>query len=77
MKCEVRPGLINSERVALIPTVHGWSEEVTVSEQEVDDNTVRAGFIGQHNGKVLIELPRETASGHWRVWVHADQVVGE
>src|SRR5207248_10895834 len=75
VKCEVRPGLIDWERTALIPTVDGWSEEVTVWHEDAVDNTIRAGFIGQQNGRVLIELPRETASGHWRLWVRADQVV--
>jgi hypothetical protein len=74
VKCEVRPGLIPSEMVALVPTAGGWKEEVTVSSREVDDGTVRAGFIGEQDGKVLIELSRETASGHWRLWVRAEDV---
>ena len=28
-----------------------------------------ADEIGRHEGKILIELPRETASGRWRIWV--------
>ncbi len=67
--CEVRPGLIESERTALVPTAEGHREEVTVSENEVSGDGIQVAFIGKRNGNVLVELSRESSSGRWRLWV--------
>jgi hypothetical protein len=75
VRCTVKPGLIESERVAIIPTATGGTEEVTVYRGAVTDNSIRAAFIGEDDGQVLIELPRESATGAWRVWVSRDQLV--
>lgn len=75
VKCKVNNGLVESEKVVLIRTIEGHEEEVTVSAAEVSDNTVEAGLIGVRDGKALIELSRESASGHWRLWVPEGQLV--
>ncbi|HTE19884.1 MAG TPA: hypothetical protein VK689_16085 [Armatimonadota bacterium] len=75
VKCEVRPGLIESERTALVPTAEGHKEEVTVSDSEVSDDGILAAFIGKRDGNVLIELSRESSSGRWRLWVPEQFIV--
>jgi hypothetical protein len=71
---EIVEGLIPSERVARIKSAEGRIEEVVVSEKMVAGKTISASFIGREADKVLVELPRETASGRWRVWLEKDQV---
>lgn len=61
-------GPIPSETLVRIPTTTG-PEEVIVHNSQASDDTVEAGFIGAEEDRVLIELPRETVSGRWRVWV--------
>lgn len=61
-------GPIPSETLVVIPTTTG-SEEVIVHNSQASDNSVEAGFIGAKDGRVLVELPRETVSGRWRIWV--------
>ena len=75
VQCVVEQGLIDSEKVALISTWDGVTEEVTVSARSATTNTIRASVVGTENGRVLIELPRETSSGRWRIWVTADKIV--
>jgi len=61
-------GPIPSETVVTIPTVTG-SEEVVVHMSQATADGVEAGFIGEEGDRVLVELPRETVSGRWRVWI--------
>jgi hypothetical protein len=61
-------GAIPSEAIVTIATTTG-PEEVVVHTSQVTGDGVEAGFIGEKKGEVLIELPRETLSGRWRVWV--------
>jgi hypothetical protein len=64
-----RDGPIPSETVVTIPTVSG-TEDVIVHQSQVDASTVEVGFIREkEDGSLLIELPRETMSGRWRVSV--------
>ena len=73
---KIEEGLVPSERVARISTADGFTEEFTVSARQVANGTVEATYIGRQNGNVLLELPRESASGNWRVWVSSDKVDG-
>jgi len=76
VRCRVKPGLIESESVVYVPTADGGQEEeVTVSTDQVVDNTLHAAFITRGQGKILVELPRESASGRWRVWVPEERIV--
>ncbi len=61
-------GPIPSETVVTIPTTTG-TEEVVVHTSQATEEGVEAGFIGEEGDRVLVELPRETVSGRWRVWV--------
>jgi hypothetical protein len=69
IQCDVSEGLMPSEKVARIETADGKSEEVAVSAQNIHGNQLMAFEIGRSEGRVLVELPRESASGRWRIWV--------
>jgi hypothetical protein len=64
-------GPVPSEAVVTIPTIGGTVEEVVVHTSQVTGDAVEVGFIGRkaEDDSVLIELPRETVSGRWRLWV--------
>lgn len=64
-----------SERVVEVTTANGQKEEMIVDERSIVDSAVRVGYpIGQRQNQLLVELPRETSSGTWRVWVNKDAV---
>jgi hypothetical protein len=67
-------GSIPSEAVVTIPTTTG-AEEVVVHATQATADSVEAGFIGRDGDRILVELPRETVSGRWRVWVPADALL--
>ena len=69
-------GPIPSETVVAIRTATGSTEEVIVDSSQVDASGVEVGFIGQRADEVLIELPRETLRGRWRLWVPKSAVAG-
>lgn len=65
-----------SEIVVTVSTVNG-RESLVVDRSSVTDDTIEVGQpIGSELKKVLVELPRETNSGSWRVWVLQDNLVG-
>lgn len=71
----VLDGLVPTEKIARIVTAGGGIEEVSVSEKDISaDNRLLASFIGREGERVLVELPRESDSGRWRIWVNADSV---
>jgi hypothetical protein len=67
-------GSIPSEAVVTIPTMTG-SEEVVVHTTQASSDSVEAEFIGQKGDQILVELPRETVSGRWRIWVPKSALV--
>jgi hypothetical protein len=76
VNCKVVDGLMPNEKVARIQTADGKAEEVAVSAQNVGYNTLKAFEIGRQGGNVLVELPRESASGRWRIWVKESAIGG-
>jgi hypothetical protein len=70
----VSDGLIPAEKIALIEGVDGSIEELAVSSQDIAGNSLYASEIGRGDGKVLVEFPRESASGKWRIWVKEQAV---
>ena len=52
------------------------NEEVIVSKRQVQNNLLAvSGVIGFENSYALVELPRESTTGKWRVWVPQADVV--
>ena len=76
IKAKVLRGSIKSERIAYIKTAEGVRAEVLLSAAQTGSNHVVAAEIARDNNNVLIELPQETSSGNWRVWVKKSQLLG-
>lgn len=76
VRCEkIKDGFIPAEKIAYILAVDGNLEEVTVSPKNLTgDRFLEASEVGRFDGHVLIELPRESASGRWRLWVDRQQI---
>lgn len=65
-----------SETVVLVATAGGSSEEVIVDRRTIEDGTIEVGFpVASRDDQWLVELPRETMRGMWRVWVLKEQIL--
>ena len=71
---QVEDGLHPSELVATIRTADGKTEEVAVDRTLVEGGRMKAYAVGAERDRVLVELPRETSSGLWRVWMAKSSV---
>ena len=72
---EVSEGPGPGEVVVEVTTTSGRTEQVIIHAEDIKDNTIEIGFpIHRADGKSLIELPRESMSGRWRVWVPSSNV---
>jgi hypothetical protein len=70
VKCDILangPG--PSEKVVEITTSDGTEEVVLHSSSLDSEGRIEVGVLGRHEGRALIELPRESVTGRWRVWV--------
>jgi hypothetical protein len=65
-----------SEEVVAIKADEG-SEEVVVYSRSLRDDSLPVGAIRRRNGSWLVELPRETLSGKWRLWVPRSELLDE
>jgi hypothetical protein len=74
LKCEITEGPVPAERVVRIQGADGSVVELTVSDRNLAGNLLEASEIGRKANQVLVELPRETASGYWRIWVNESSV---
>ena len=58
------------EKIIAIQTANGHREEVPVTEAMIIKGAIDVGYpIVRELEKVLVELPRESFSGNWRIWV--------
>jgi len=64
-----REGPIPLETVVTIATARGRTEDVIVHRCQVHERRLEVAYIGERDGLLLVELPRESLSGRWRVWV--------
>ena len=69
INCSIVEGLMPSEKIAQVMNADGDIEEVSVSARNISDGRLLAFEIGRDNDRVLVELPRESTSGRWRIWV--------
>ncbi len=74
----VEVGLIPSESVVKVTTTEGDEEIVVGTDQikEQEGPTIPAALLHKGEGKALVELPRESASGRRRVWIRERDLVG-
>jgi hypothetical protein len=71
---EIGKGLHPSEVVVQIQTVEG-PERLVIDRRSIDNGSIDVEYpVGRGNGHYLIELPRETMRGAWRVWVAKDLI---
>lgn len=61
-----------TERIIAIRTTGGGEEEVILSKDLIQGETLEVGRVGIRGESTLIELPQESASGSWRLWVDRD-----
>lgn len=68
---EITKGPGPNERIVGIDTVDGVVEEVAVVDSLLLGGTaLDVGFpVRRDAANALVELPRESLSGNWRVWV--------
>ena len=72
---DIREGLHPGEAIATIETVTG-PEELVISERSAQEKSIDVGTpVGRSEEYYLVELPSETSSGAWRVWVNRDAVL--
>jgi len=65
-----------NEAVVAVKTADGGMQRVVVSKRSIKNKSIPVGYpLGEKDDAVLVELPRETHSGAWRVWVNKDQLV--
>jgi hypothetical protein len=67
-------GLHPSETVVTVQTANGV-ERLVMPRQAISNRAIEVGYpIKARGDDLLIELPRETQSGAWRVWVNKGQL---
>ena len=59
-----------NEQIVAFGRTDGREEEVVVPRAIIEGGTLPVGRIATEDDSVLIELPIESASGNWRVWVN-------
>jgi hypothetical protein len=57
------------ETIVAISIKGGGEEEVILPKSFVQNDTLEVGRVGGNQDSVLIELPQESATGSWRLWV--------
>lgn len=63
-----------SEAVVAIKTASNREEEVVVQNNQIADNSIQVWSVGEKDNSVLVELPQESASGNWRLWIDRQEV---
>ncbi|MGH7101173.1 MAG: hypothetical protein ACREFJ_02160 [Acetobacteraceae bacterium] len=72
----VREGQHPSEVVVAVRTADGGSEKLVVDRRSILNDALEVGYpVGEDRNRLLVELPRESLRGLWRVWVDRDSVV--
>jgi hypothetical protein len=66
---KIANGLHPSEVVVAVATTSG-QESLVVNSRSFTGDSLEIGYpINQERNNYLVELPHETESGSWRVWV--------
>lgn len=74
----VRNGQHPSEVVVAVKTADGGTEKLVVDRRSIRNGTLDVGYpVGREGNRLLVELPRESMRGLWRVWVSHDAVITE
>lgn len=64
-----------SEAVVAVTTADGKEEELIIDKRSLEGDYLQVGYpLRSQAGQFLIELPRETMHGTWRVWVREGEL---
>ncbi len=64
------------EVVVGVITITGVTEQVVVHDMGIVGDTIDVGYpLASSEEQRLIELPRESVSGKWRLWVPQSAIV--
>lgn len=75
---QIGTGQHPSEVVVSVATADGSMEELIVDKRSILNDTLEIGYpVGHRDNRFLVELPRESLHGFWRVWVSRDSIVDE
>ena len=76
IKCQrLMEGPGPSEAIVSIRTTKGEEEVVVYTGLLINGYLEVGPQLSGQSDRVLVELPRESASGRWRVWVPTSEVV--
>jgi hypothetical protein len=74
---EVGNGLHPSEKVISIDSRDG-DQIVVVDPNSVRNGELEVGWpVGKQDDMYLVELPRPSSSGAWRIWVHVRNLIDD
>jgi hypothetical protein len=74
----VRGGQHPSEVVVSVRTADGGTEKLVVDERSIRNGAIEVGYpVGQDNERLLVELPRESVRGLWRIWIERGSMIEE
>ena len=76
IKAKVVDGPVETEKIVYIDTTCGTTVEVFVPSSRVRGETLEVTEIARDGGNVLVELPEESTTGDWRLWVGKGLVMG-
>lgn len=69
-------GFHPNELLVAITAADGTEEKLVVDKRSVMEDSILVGYpIDRSEGNVLVELPRESIRGIWRVWVSSMSLV--
>jgi hypothetical protein len=75
---KVGEGQHPSEVVVAVRTADGSDEKLVVDLRSIRNNSLEVGYpVGQDTDRLLVELPRESVRGVWRIWVKRDCLIEE
>jgi hypothetical protein len=68
-----------SEKLIGVKTSEGDTEQIVVSRRVLrNGHAIEVGLaLAAENGNILVELPRESTRGRWRVWVPESEIEEE
>ena len=67
-------GPVPGQKIVTVETAGGHPEEIIVDESLLINGSLRVAVVARREKEMLVELPVESASGKWRLWVDESKV---